>query len=155
MGASCDPSLQRINHHLCSWQWGTGGRRGSETGVQSLSDTSHFGITSRNKVIISSLSQSRGLPFSLAGIMRSVGGGVGMCENKPHQEATHTRFLYIFIQVNERKRDDKKRSKYRFTPLEALSSSYLMLIGWLKKVVWIIQFVKLELYVDVHQINHN
>lgn len=78
--------------------------------VQSLSDTSHSGITSHNGVIISSLSQSRGLPLSLAGIRDSVRVCAcvyegGLCIDRPHQEETHTHSLHTpsFKSMKEKK----------------------------------------------------
>lgn len=98
MGASCEPS--EANQ---SWSAQLAARRGRNgvavwEGVQSLPDTFHFGITSHNRVIISSLSLSAALPLSLEGIMgcmetRMGGGGRQQPPsgvNRTHMHTVHT-----------------------------------------------------------------
>lgn len=61
--------LKQINHdpQLAARRGGEEWSGGCEKGASFLPDTFHFGITSHNRVIISSLSLSAALPLSLEG----------------------------------------------------------------------------------------
>ncbi|MEQ2282995.1 hypothetical protein AMECASPLE_006568 [Ameca splendens] len=107
MRASCDPSQanQSSSAPLAVYCWRMvlqlkTEERETARGVQSLSDTSHFGITSHNGVIISSLSQSKGLPFSLTGRLWAVRVGCAQVET-PHQEKTHSRSHTIHLHLSQ------------------------------------------------------
>lgn len=115
--------LTRINHHLRSWQCGAAERHGSERGVQSLYDTPHPGITSHNRVIISSLSPSRALPLSLVGITGVWEKGGGGAQSAPIRSKlnTHTYSVYTssFRSITEKEiTRTEMRSGSRFSLLK-------------------------------------